>query len=79
MTTAHRRYATGAIAPSCAAMSAGSRKMPPPIVTLTMPAESASVPIDRTRAESEEGGIVEDGSTVARAAVRPFGLVWRFL
>jgi hypothetical protein len=29
-------------------MSAGSRKMPPPIVMLTMLAASATVPIDRT-------------------------------
>ena len=35
-------------------MSAGSRKMPPPIVMLTMPAARERVPIERRSAESGE-------------------------
>ena len=52
--TAQSRYASGAVAPSGAAMSAGSRKIPPPIVTLTMLAASANVPIERTSEDSDE-------------------------
>ena len=51
---AQSRYAMGAVAPSVAAMSAGSRKMPPPIVTLTMLAASAKVPMDRRRDDSDD-------------------------
>src|SRR5690349_4928993 len=51
--TAHSRYASGASVPSWAAMSAGSRKMPPPIVTLTMPAASANGPMLRTSEDSD--------------------------
>src|SRR5262245_38869471 len=46
--TAQTRYARGAAAPSDAATLAGRRKMPPPIVMLTIPAASPSVPIART-------------------------------
>ena len=35
-------------------MSAGSRKMPPPIVTLTMLAASAKVPMERRRDDSDD-------------------------
>jgi hypothetical protein len=37
-------------------MSAGSRKIPAPMVVLTMPAASASVPIERRSDDSEETG-----------------------
>ena len=47
----------GAMAPSCAAMSAGSLKIPAPIVVLTMPAARASVPIERRREDSEDDGL----------------------
>src|SRR5262245_12208018 len=43
------------MAPSWAATSAGSRKIPAPIVVLTMPAASAKTPIDRTRDDSDAG------------------------
>src|SRR5918992_3179681 len=46
--TAHTRYASGAAAPSDPATLAGSRKMPPPIVMLMMPAASPNVPMTRT-------------------------------
>ena len=54
MASAHSTYAIGAVAPSVAAMSAGSRKMPPPIVTLTMLAASAKVPMERSSEDSDE-------------------------
>ena len=53
---AHRQGAEqvgdGAVAPSVAAMSAGSRKMPPPMVTLTMLAASARGPMERRSDDS---------------------------
>jgi hypothetical protein len=52
--TAQSKYATGAVAPSVAAMSAGSRKMPPPIVTLTMLAARPKVPMERRRDDSDD-------------------------
>ena len=46
---AQTRYANGAAAPSVAATPEGRRKMPPPIVTFTMPAARPHTPIARTR------------------------------
>ena len=46
--TAHTRYAIGADGPIEVATFAGSRKMPPPIVMLMMPAARPKVPIART-------------------------------
>ena len=40
------------VAPRSAAMFAGSLKMPPPIVTLTMLAARATEPMERTREDS---------------------------
>src|SRR5215207_6398316 len=54
MATAQTMYAMGAAAPSAAATSAGSRKIPPPTVTLMTPAASAQVPIARTSDRSVE-------------------------
>jgi hypothetical protein len=44
-------------------MSAGSRKIPAPIVTLTMLAASAKVPIERSR---DDSGEVMNGSFARR-------------
>ena len=41
-------------------MSAGSRKMPPPIVTLTMPAARPKVPMERMREDSVEEAAAGD-------------------
>ena len=50
--------------PSVAAMSAGNRKIPPPIVTLTMLAARPKVPMDLTReASDEEVGAVKSTDT----------------
>ena len=51
---AQSTYAMGAVAPSVAAMSAGSRKMPAPIVRLTMLAARAKVPMERRRDDSDD-------------------------
>src|SRR5215204_3006922 len=50
---AQTRYAIGAAAPSELAIFPGSRKIPPPMVMLTMAAASASVPMPRTSDSSE--------------------------
>src|SRR5687768_2179836 len=42
------RYASGAAGPSSAAALAGSRKMPPPMVMLTIVAASPQIPTART-------------------------------
>src|SRR5512138_1269505 len=42
--TAQTTYATGAAAPSAPAAAEGRRKIPPPIVTLTMPADRPQTP-----------------------------------
>ena len=47
-------------------MSAGSRKMPPPIVTLTMLAARAKVPMERRREDSADE--VRVGSVTVRDA-----------
>ena len=54
MATAQITYATGAAAPSEAAASAGTRKMPPPIITLTMPAARPTVPMARVNDSRSE-------------------------
>src|SRR5215204_5967379 len=54
MAIAHTTYASGAAGPSAAATSAGRRKIPPPTVTLMIPAASAHVPIARTSERSVE-------------------------
>jgi hypothetical protein len=48
----------GAVAPSVAAMSAGKRKMPAPIVMLTMLAARATVPMERRREDSDDEAAV---------------------
>src|SRR5262245_14377695 len=53
------------MAPSWAATSAGNRKIPAPIVVLTMPAASANVPIDRTSDDSDDGWCGRRSSGVA--------------
>ena len=53
-------------------MSAGSRKMPPPIVTLTMLAARAKVPMDRRREASDEeapAGAVKGRNTARMVGV----------
>src|SRR6185295_13699740 len=48
----HTRYASGAAGPTAAATPAGSRKIPPPTVTFTIPAASPHVPITRASPRS---------------------------
>jgi hypothetical protein len=72
--SAQSTYAIGAVGPSVAAMSAGSRKMPPPIVTLTMPAARLKVPMERSREDSVAAAtagdvIVRQRNRTAQAAV----------
>src|SRR4029453_19337717 len=57
MEMAQSTWATGAVAPSVAAMSAGRRKMPPPIVTLTMLAARARGPMERRRDDSDDAAL----------------------
>src|SRR5262245_24890066 len=53
MATAQTMYAIGAAAPSAAAASAGSRKIPPPMVMFTMLAARPQIPSTRMSDDSE--------------------------
>src|SRR5262249_53540194 len=63
--TAHTRYARGAAAPNDPATADGKRKMPAPMVTFTIPAASADVPIARTSdasAPRDDAGVIGVGA-----------------